>query len=388
MSMSRCPICDHSDEFVYCPPGSLIDLRVFVCSNCGFVHTTRAKDPIAFASIAETHETLSSRADYSSGRVGKQQMTQDNIRLFDSELRNFHGPKVLDMSVARGHFLNYSEETLGASRIVGIEPDVALLEGVSLGSETVIYTEDYRELTLEEEFDIVYSCHTLEHYSNPLPNLRFIASHLAEGGVAVIDVPNMETLIEVPPLDEFFYDKHRSYFTKSTLVLALKLAGLRVRIDKSTKASIKFLVQKCETEFVDWPSLEEVCASRELVSQYVNQLQRNRESLPEAVRLICADIMDWDQTVVVGCGRILDAAVRYGQFPIGAAGYLVDSYLSTTGSQAFGRAIVTLEDVPCLENPEVILMTRTATEPLVELIHRWNSNSSVYILATSVGVVR
>jgi hypothetical protein len=80
--------------------------------------------------------------------------------------------------------------------------------------------------------DVLLSTQTFEHLTNPLAMLREIATTLAEGGVAIIEVPYdllaMSFLFESgAPVPEL-HPEHLNFFSSRSLALLLGHAGLEV----------------------------------------------------------------------------------------------------------------------------------------------------------------
>ncbi len=379
--MSRCPICQSPSEPVYRPAGSRIGLTILVCEGCGFVHSRRSREPIQYTDLSELDQTLSSDADYSAGRVCKQQMTTENIDLFGNVLQSRSPRSILDMAAARGHFLHYAAQGLGVERVVGIEADPTLLHRELVPDRAEIIGEDFREVSLDEKFDLVYSCHTLEHYADPMPHLRFIRDHLNREGAALIDLPNLDSITSSEPLDEFFYDKHRTYFDIDTLHYALSQVGLDLLADQTTVASIKLLVGRTSVkDRATLPPETRPADNCHAIDEYAMRLDRNRHSLPSAVDHLVRELDGARPTVLIGAGRVLDAAVRYGHLDPQRFDYIVDNFLWMAGVTISGRAVVRLTDLPPLARPQVVVMARTATQQLRQEVQAWNAGATVQVL--------
>lgn len=310
-------------------------------------------------------------------------MTAENISFFHSELVTLRPRSVLDMAAARGHFIRYVDQEFKAERIVAIERDLDLLQSATIPNHTEIIENDFRLITLEEKFDLIYSCHTLEHYANPIPHLRFLKLHMHKQSLAIIDVPNLDSVGSAQPIDEYFYDKHRVYFDKDSLITLLLRLGFNLITDRSTSASIKLLVGLAEpkVKLQGFKAINRFSKNKNLIENYALRLERNRLLLPTAVRKICRRIKPNQPTVIVGAGRILDAAIKYGNLQIQLFDYVTDNFLAETEITINGVKIQRLDSLPKLENPSVALFTRTATEALTFEIMNWNKSAEIHTLS-------
>ena len=287
------------------------------------------------------------------------------------------------MAAARGHFIRYVAQELKTERIVAIESDLGLLQGNLIPDQTEIIGIDFRLITLEEKFDLIYSCHTLEHYANPIPHLRFLKLHMHKQSLAIIDVPNLDSIQSTQPIDEYFYDKHRVYFDKDSLIIALLRLGFKLIADGSTSASVKLLVglDDFKIKLHSHKAIDRFSKNKNLIENYALRLKSNRLALPTAVSKMCEKLKPDQPTVIVGAGRILDAAIKYGHLEMRHFDYVTDNFLSETGIAINGVKIRRLDSLPKLENPYVALFTRTATKALTNEIMKWNKNAEIHTLS-------
>lgn len=87
--------------------------------------------------------------------------------------------------------------------------------------------------------DFVYMWHALEHFAEPIEELRVVRSHLKERGVCLVRVPNGRfypaNTGSFYDFDWLHYPMHLQYFTPSSLSAILRRAGLRaLEIDCSS----------------------------------------------------------------------------------------------------------------------------------------------------------
>lgn len=392
LSIVECPVCSGASTGVYRPRGSRIELAVHVCQVCGLVHTTRGKASTdAFEDRGDlAHGFLSCEADYSAIRVGKQQMTRDNVEIFGDILRSLgEEPEVLDMAAARGHFVNYLAGTHPGSRILAFEPDEYMAEDIQQDPQVEVVVGDFRTQATGREFDFIYSCHTLEHYSRPLEHLGFVAQSLKPAGHALIDVPDLSSIGLFSPLDEFFYDKHRVYFTENTLEFALRRSGLMPVKKVRLHSSLKFLVSKSDAaeESLTPNSLEQQYA-KSLILDYATELDGNRKLLPAAVEVMAEWFSDFGQLVALGAGRVFDAAVRYGSLEPSRFDALVDNFLVEATPVAYGQPLRRLQDLTPKGHTAVAVFARQAGPQLENSVRGWNQEAKVRSLSVILEELR
>ncbi len=84
---------------------------------------------------------------------------------------------------------------------------------------------------VEGEYDVILMFHVLEHLPDPVASLREVGDKLAKGGILYLEVPNandaLMTLYDVAEARDFlFFTDHLQYFTRQSLALTIKSAGL------------------------------------------------------------------------------------------------------------------------------------------------------------------
>ena len=360
ISKNRCKICFGKTEAVYSPKGSLISLQVVLCSSCGFVQTKKTEKSTISSSIKDLEiSSLSCDADYSPIRVGKQQMTNHDIKLISSKIQFSNNISFLDMASARGHFANWAAK-VSNKPVVCIEPDSYMSESYRNNQYFKVYQSDYRDIKDLEEFDFIYSCHTLEHFSDPVRYLKFVYEHLVDGGAFYLNVPNFDGILNSIILDDFFYDRHRVYFDEETLLGLLGNSRFEVVAEWHDSACLRFLARKTN-ELKEKVFVKRYDRNRSSIIKYVSALEKNRSQLPKIVSIIMGRIDTKTSLVVVGCGRMLDALIRYGGFPISRVNYLVDNFIGQATESLFNQPLYRLENFnPSETNLHFLVVARTS----------------------------
>jgi SAM-dependent methyltransferase len=368
ISDGSCKICLGEMEVVYTPKGSLISLNVVLCTSCGFVQTTKTETEAPLPNIiGSDFSSLSCDADYSPIRVGKQQMTNHDIKLISSRLERFENMSFLDMASARGHFASWAA-SVSNKTIVCIEPDSYMSESYRDNQGIKVYQCDYRDVQDLTAFDFVYSCHTLEHFSDPVRYLNFVHKHLNTGGFFYLNVPNLDGVRDSVNLDDFFYDRHRLYFDEESLLGLLVNSGFEVIADWHDSACLRFLVRRTEVPSVK-VLVDRYQRNKSSLEEYVSSLAHNRSQLPNVVSSIIRELETDSTLVVVGCGRMLDALIKYGGFPISRVNYLIDNFIGQATDHLYNRTLYRFENFSAPEtNLHFLVVARTSNVELMKEI--------------------
>ena len=365
----KCNFCK-GDDFGTCyqPSKSKIKLLIQACKSCGLVqanYDTEIYEAINDLPYDENSQInkISCDADYSEIRVGKQQMAQKPFSVLAKYISYMDINNVLDMRSARGDFARAALEELDLAQIHCIEQDSYMSRGYKNDSRIILHSEKYRDFSADRKFDLVYSCHTLEHYRDPDSNLDFISNQLKEGGYLYLDVPNLGSLAVGEHFDDFFYDKHLFYFTLSHLRVWVESKGFEI-LECAEGASIEILARRKSSGEETIRSLDDAEFERvlHLIECYSQNLSKNRETC----ETISIEISKWaakyDKVAVYGCGRLLDTFIEYGGLSLGSFDILIDNFLSKATSNLYGRDVLAESDIDGDWPDAVLVMTRNMTD--------------------------
>lgn len=95
-------------------------------------------------------------------------------------------------------------------------------------------------------YQLVCCYGVLEHVSDPLSFLRYIKSHLALGGKAVISVPDCTDEISAGDSSMLFHE-HFNYFEAGSLQRLIGLAGMKTKVIKSSFGRCLYAVASIES---------------------------------------------------------------------------------------------------------------------------------------------
>jgi len=351
-----CELCrHHALEPVYEPEGSTRGLKVHLCRHCGLVQSTPRLDRATRAPAA-----VSAGADWGNVRYGKGFRTRAALDVLKRHADFSSDIALLDVGSNRGSFTRAFADAAPAARVVAIEPDERVAGSVRGHERAELITARIEDAALESgRFDIVHSCHTLEHVAEPM---RVLADHwrvLKPNGLLLIDVPNI-ALIDVDDIvEEWFIDKHLTHFSARTLMRMIAASGFEIVVppDAADRENLLIVARKSNAAS---PAREadprEVDAAERLLIAYGTNRARNLAALTavaaEIARLAPRRVAMW------GAGRLFDSLVRHGHFNPGALALLVDKHLKAHVPTRHGRTLFEPEALKDVDPGVIVVMSR------------------------------
>jgi SAM-dependent methyltransferase len=341
-----CELCGRDTlTLAYAPERSARGISIHICSWCGLVQSLPRLDHVPRKPAA-----VSSGADWGNVRYGKGFRTDIAI---DAVKR--HAPEstftLLDVGSNRGRFVEALHNVRPDCEITAVEPDERVADCVAGKAE--LHTCRIEAIRFEDKcFDVVHSCHTIEHLAHPERTLRDHHRVLKDGGTLVIDAPNIELIGSDDIVEEWFIDKHLYHFSARTLVSMIEQAGFEILEgpDPSDRENLFVVARKSAPAAAPLPAdPQEVDRAVELLSTYGATRAHNIEALGAAARELAAlapkGIAMW------GAGRIFDTLVVHGGFDPKLLTALIDIHLLPHVAERHG--------VP-LSGPEVLATTQPA----------------------------
>jgi len=207
------------------------DFPVNKCSSCGVFFLSPRPNELAFNIIYpdsyanyRTNETKTSYVRKISNSIQTRRVRRILERF---GLRDDFN--VLDVGCGDGYMLDRIKEAYPSTRTFGIEPN-STAAGIAAKSHN-IFNGLLEEYPLDENrFDLIISSHVIEHVSNPVSFLKLLQFRLAQGGIMVIDTPNIDSFqykLFGRHWGGFHAPRHWTLFTPDSLELAARRAGLK-----------------------------------------------------------------------------------------------------------------------------------------------------------------
>ncbi len=351
-----CELCRHElGEPVYEPERSTRRLKVHICAHCGLVQSSPRIDRAARAPAA-----VSGGADWGNVRYGKGFRTGAALALLKRYAVLHEAISLLDVGSNRGSFARAFLEAAPEAHIVAVEPDERVAQSSRDLDRTDLMVSRIEDAALESErFDIVHSCHTIEHLAQPMNVLIDHWRVLKPNGLLVLDAPNIAIVESDDIVEEWFIDKHLYHFSVRTLMRMVTAAGFDIVSAPDLKDRENLLIVARKSRIghgVRESDPLEVNAAERLMAAYIAGRARNLAALTamaaEIARLAPKGVAMW------GAGRLFDTLVTHGQFAPDMLSLLIDKHLKQHVPTRYGCALAGPEALREADPGVVVVMSR------------------------------
>lgn len=380
----ECNFClSKNIDLIYTPVNSKIDLEINVCKDCGLVFSSYDSNKYEESNITNPNlkfSHLSCNASYSEIRVGKQQMVHYFFDAIKNIVLDKPIQKVLDIKSARGHWALKALEYFELETIDCIEEDSYMTTTYDNNSSINIWRDKYHKLNTDYNYDLIYSCHTLEHYTNPTKVLTWINNRLNEDGLFYIDVPNNENINHNHNIDEFFYDKHLFYYNSEVLYSFIESLGFELLYKHSTPQNIGLLFKKSSTK-KEYPKYNLYNYNSDLINKYKENIKINRSILIEKQDELNNNFPKGECNVVFGSGRPLDAFVQYGNLNLNNFNYLIDDYLSQVTDTIYNKNLYNSSIINNITPDNILLLVKHPSDELIKFLTKNNPEVNIVYLS-------
>jgi SAM-dependent methyltransferase len=351
-----CELCRRDTlEAVYEPERSTRGIKVHLCSHCGLVQSLPRIDraPRAPASV-------SGGADWGNVRYGKGFRTKTALATLKRYANLDADLSVLDVGSNRGSFARAFLDAAPAAMLTAIEPDERVAASCSDLERTELICGRIEDVPLETgRFDVIHSCHTIEHLGEPA---RVLADHwrtLKPGGLLLLDAPNIAILDAEDIIEEWFIDKHLYHFSARTLMRLVEAAGFEVIAapDVADRENLLIVARKSYTAHrAVEADLREIAAAENLLARYGAERARNLAALT----FVVSEIANFapKRVAMWGAGRLFDTLVVHGRFAPNALALLIDAHLKAHVPDRYGCPLVGPEDLAKADPEVIIVMSR------------------------------
>ncbi|MEQ1864401.1 MAG: class I SAM-dependent methyltransferase [Micropepsaceae bacterium] len=349
---ASCDLCKASSlEQVYAARNSGGKRTVWLCTYCGLLQSLPRSRKRVETPPASHRKRL--RADTTLA-------TLKPFLLKNKPLR------VLDVGAGHGAFALELKGAHPKANIIGIEPDARAV-GAWAGKPGFTWLNARVEDTrLEAEgFDLIHSCHTLQHLKSAREALLAHRSALAPGGYLFLEVPNIAMLSARDIVDEFFRDEHLYHFSARTLSRLLISCGFRTIAIANPRdaANITVVAVNGHATASEIPSdPHEVEAATALISAYHAVRLNNLAALAHVARAI--DAMAPRKVAVWGAGRLLNNLIANGGLRPQSLTAIIDKHVAHFGTQAHGIRVSLPKDLARINPDVVVVMSRSLSNDI------------------------
>lgn len=206
--------------------GALGSVEVFQCTRCGHAISHPPIPDVEFLYEGRGSQDYQPDARNSFSRLIKEFAFRIQARRLLRDVGGLRG-RILDFGCGSGQFTRVLDEVSDEFRVSGC--DFFATPPIELGS--VPYLSHEALARDDELYDGVLAMHVLEHDDNTSKLIRSFLRPVRPGGVAVVEVPNVEcfwTGVFGRYWDAWYLPYHRHHFSKYSLRKALEAEGLHV----------------------------------------------------------------------------------------------------------------------------------------------------------------
>ena len=145
---------------------------------------------------------------------------KDIVDFIEANL-NLASNELLEIGSGSGEIANYFQNQMV---VTTVDPCVDSYNNPNITHYSEFFNKDVVS-KINKKFDIIIARHVIEHVINPVEFLKLCQSVLTDNGVIYIEVPNLNDIISIERLTDFFND-HIQYFSNSSLSKAGSIANL------------------------------------------------------------------------------------------------------------------------------------------------------------------
>ncbi len=372
---NHCELCRHDAlEPVYEAEGSSRGLKIHLCRHCGLVQSLPRIDRAPRRAAA-----ASGGADWGNIRYGKGFRTKQALAALSTHADLTQDLSLLDVGSNRGSFARAFLEAAPSATITAIEPDERVADACKDFPRTELVAARIEDIALESErFDIVHSCHTIEHLAEPA---RILADHwrvLKPGGLLILDAPSTAILDSDDMIEEWFIDKHLYHFSSRTLMRMVAAAGFDI-IDPPDIADRENLLIVAHKSDRAHPASEadprEVAEAERLIAAY----GATRAANLSALTAVAAELTSLapKRVVLWGAGRLFDTLVTHGGLMPTTLQGVIDAPLRVHLPTRHGCDLKAPEDLAELDPGVVVVMSRTFAGEIAEHAQHLAPNAEI-----------
>lgn len=241
ISVVKCPLCNSSayskmfDTFDHEYETTDIRFPLVECIDCGAKYLSPRPNLKSLDIIyPATYSNFSTSESTDQSYVRKISNFIQSTRI-KSLLKKYHPDaglrplNILDVGCGDGNILDRIKSVFPETNTFGIEPNA---KASALASKRhVIFEGVFEDYKSDVAFDLIFSSHVIEHVESPIVFLEKIYHALKDGGIAVIDTPNIDCMqyrIFSKNWGGLHSPRHWTLFDRKTLAASARKAGFKV----------------------------------------------------------------------------------------------------------------------------------------------------------------
>lgn len=378
--LPACNLCGQDAlSFAYQPERSPRKLNVYLCRHCGLVQSLPRID----RTTGRQDAAVSCGADWGNVRYGKGFRTDTAMHALAAHTALDQPLTLLDVGSNRGRFAKAFLDAAPKAHITAVEPDERYADSCADLPRTKLVRARIEQTDFAEaSFDIVHSCHTIEHLAAPFQSLVAHARVLKQGGLLVLDAPNIALIGGDDILEEWFIDKHLYHFSKTTLTRMVEAAGFTILAepDPSDLTNLLFVARKTRAPQTDVAADPvEVAVSAALIQRYRKTRAANLASLTEAAREL--ENLGPERMALWGAGRLFDSLVLAGGFDPKRLALLIDAHLIQYMPDRHGVKLSEPGALRSMPVDRIVVMSRHFSQEIAAEAGRLAPNASIILYA-------
>ena len=374
-----CDLCRSSAlEPVYQAPDSGRGLTIYLCDHCGLVQSLPRIDRAPRRGAA-----VSAGADWGNVRYGKGFRTEACMAMARTRADLTQDLRVLDVGSNRGSFARALRAGAPRAHLTCVEPDERVAASCAgLDRSEIVHARIEDTSFPDESFDIIHSCHTIEHLAGPNAVMAEHWRTLKTGGLLIVDAPNIAIISADDILEEWFIDKHLYHFSAGTLARLLDANGFEIidGPDPSDRVNLLFAARKRSIAARPIPRApREADYALDLVNRYVANRARNLAALTKVAAEIAA--LSHKRVALWGAGRLFDALVLHGGFDPKSLALLIDTHLKLHMDERHGMKLSGAEDLGAAKPGLIVVMSRAFASEISKLAKAQVPNAEIVLYA-------
>ena len=227
----------------------LLKLETVICIGCGLIHS----NPIPSKEELSKFYKEKYRSDYKQTYAPKIKHTIRyssgtiyHLNTILSFIENPNNKKLLDIGSGSGELLYFAKKA--GFDVFGIEPNQGYAEFCKDKLSLPIFNGTYEEADIQDStYDVIFMNEVLEHMPDPMNVLRDIHSYLKDGGILIVNVPDIE-IGKHSPLKRFHY-AHVYNYNHLSLKKIVEISKFKILNKETSTTSI--ICKKSEVECND-----------------------------------------------------------------------------------------------------------------------------------------